>query len=376
MTMKYLKSFFGYIYNLLREIYRRCRSLCILIYDKKYYDAETYFPEFSSNRKSKYFRFIEQIFHILKYGSPNEFYFLYGFDIKNFKDQNEYVDYTIFMERRRVMNNKYPFPPIPVLRDKSLFGIVANAYNIETPENIGIITKGNIFVFSNKEVVDFKDFVETSVMDVFMKKIDGECADGVYHLKSDKISYTINSENTSSAEIYNIVKNGVFLLQSCIKSQHKGINAIFPNSVNTIRLVTINDFRENRIFPLTAVLRVGTGHNCVDNWAAGGLSIGIDIASGTLKKYGFYKPGYGTKATEHPDTGFVFEGYKIPYFEEALEMALKYHRILRSVHSIGWDIAILDNGPTIIEGNDNWEISLMEISNGGLKKEFNKYFYA
>lgn len=373
--MKYIKSFLYIIFNLLKEIYHRFRSFCILLCNKKYYDAETYFPEFSSKRKTKIIRFVEQVIHIIKYGYPDDFYFLYGFDIKNFRNQNEYVDYTIFMERRRIMNNKYPFPPIPILRDKSLFGIVANAYNIETPENIGIITNGNIYIFSNKETIDFKSYIEANKVDVFMKKIDGECADGVYHLTSSKNYYTINSENKSSIEINEIVKEGVFLLQSSIKSQHKDIDAIFSKSVNTIRLVTINDFKEDRIFPLTAVLRVGKGNNCVDNWAAGGLSIGIDIASGTLKKYGFYKPGYGTKATEHPDTGIVFEGYKIPYFQEALEMALKYHRILSNVHSIGWDIAVLENGPTIIEGNDNWEISLMEISNSGLKEEFNKYFY-
>ncbi len=373
--MKHIKSILYFIYNLFKTIYYRFSSLRILICNKRYYDAETYFPEFSSKRKTKALIFIEQVIHILKYGFPNDFYFLYGFDIKDFRNQNEYVDYSLFMKRRWVMNNKYPFSPIPVLRDKSLFGIVAKAYDIETPENVGIIMNGNMYLFSNKVTVNFIDFIKRNEVDTFMKKIDGECADGVYHFVSNKTSFSINSEIKSSNEVYDIVKEGVFLLQSSIKFQHNDINAIFSKSVNTIRLVTIHDFKKNEILPLTAVLRVGKGDNCVDNWAAGGLSIGIDIPTGTLKKYGFYKPGYGTKVTEHPDTTVVFEGYKIPYFDEAVEMALNYHRVLSNVHSIGWDIAILENGPTIIEGNDNWEISLMEISNNGLKKEFEEYFY-
>ena len=78
--------------------------------------------------------------------------------------------------------------------------------------------------------------------------------------------------------------------------------------------------------------------------------------------------------TQHPDNGLVFEGFEIPFFKEAVEMAKDLHSKLYRIHSIGWDIAITPDGPVFIEGNSLWEISLIQTANGGLKKQIEKYF--
>lgn len=107
----------------------------------------------------------------------------------------------------------------------------------------------------------------------------------------------------------------------------------------------------------------------------GGLAIGIDVDKEALREYGFYKPSYGTKTSTHPDTGIKFKDYKIPYIKESIVLAKKFHSYFPDIHSIGWDIAITENGPCIIEGNDNWEISLQQIGSHGLQHEFKEYFY-
>ena len=43
-------------------------------------------------------------------------------------------------------------------------------------------------------------------------------------------------------------------------------------------------------------------------------------------------------------------------------------------HSVGWDIAITENGPVFIEGNGLWEISLVQAVHGGMKKEISSFF--
>ena len=35
-------------------------------------------------------------------------------------------------------------------------------------------------------------------------------------------------------------------------------------------------------------------------------------------------------------------------------------------HSIGWDIAITKDGPMFIEGNDRWEVSMIQAVHGGM----------
>lgn len=342
----------------------------------QYYSAQTYFPEFSDRKKTKLTIFIEQIINIIKYGLPNRFYFLYGLDIKKRNLSNEFVDYTLFVRRRNEMNNRISkTPPIVILRDKVLFGITASAYGINTPKNIGIIKNGYVYQFNTKATASLTKFVKHTdgILDVFVKKIDGECSDGVFHIqiiggeiyyKGKKIDGNVLFEN-----------NERYLIQSTISNQHQAITKLFSKAINTLRLVTVHNLNSNEIEVFSCVLRVGTGENNVDNWAAGGLSIGVDTDKGTLRKYGFYKPGFGTKATEHPDTHIVFEGYKIPYLNESIEQAKEFHRHLFGIHSIGWDIAITEEGPCFVEGNDNWEISLMQISNHGLKKEFDRVFY-
>ena len=41
--------------------------------------------------------------------------------------------------------------------------------------------------------------------------------------------------------------------------------------------------------------------------------------------------------------------------------------MLDSIYSVGWDIAITENGPLFIEGNDNWELQAIQRTHGGLK---------
>ena len=170
---------------------------------------------------------------------------------------------------------------------------------------------------------------------------------------------------------------------------HQGdeMAALHPQSVNTIRLLTVRSLKDGQIHVMPSILRVGTGESIVDNTSQGGLAIGIDIETGFLKKYGFYKPAYGRevevdgkptlifKEEEHPDSHIRLADFQIPYFQEAVQQAKYYHSMLPSLHSVGWDIAIGEDGPIFVEGNDNWEITGPQTCNGGLMREFKEYFY-
>ncbi len=50
--------------------------------------------------------------------------------------------------------------------------------------------------------------------------------------------------------------------------------------------------------------------------------------------------------------------------------------MLPGMQSVGWDIAIGENGPVFIEGNDNWEINGPQICNGGLKKLYDEQMFS
>ena len=150
------------------------------------------------------------------------------------------------------------------------------------------------------------------------------------------------------------------------------MSALCPTSVNTIRLQTVMD-KDGNVIPFGPGVRIGRVGNYVDNWAKGGVFVGIDAKTEKLKDMGILKPKYGTKVFEHPDTHIVFNGYHVPHYKEAEDLAVKLHKIMYRSHSIGWDIAITPQGPVIIEGNDRWEISLIQAVHGGLGY-LSKYF--
>lgn len=364
-----------YILRIGYRIYIRITNILKLPFNQHLYNSESYYPEHSKDRKTIYRRFLDQFNHIIKYGSPNNFYFSYGLDISRFRSKNDYVDYRLFMNVRNKLNNiSSPHSIVGLLRNKFLFSLVAESLNIPTPENIGVIEDGMLFIIKEKRSIRFIDWLADNAVDVFIKSIGGECGDGVFHLvrsKDGKVS--IGGEVVSENQIETLLQSGKYVLQKTL-IQHSKIAAIHPNAVNTIRLTTIYDKETNDIKILPPLLRVGVGENNVDNWAMGGLAIGINIEKQSLKKYGFYKPGFGTKATFHPNSKVVFEGYEIPYLNEAIAIARRYHSFLTDIHSIGWDIAISEKGPIIIEGNDNWEISIPQICSHGLNSEFNRYF--
>lgn len=75
---------------------------------------------------------------------------------------------------------------------------------------------------------------------------------------------------------------------------------------------------------------------------------------------------YGGKVIhEHPDSGFTFEGFKVPYFKEACEEVLKGVKVIPD-RFIGWDVAITPNGPVIIEANNGPHLPSVEMGYGGL----------
>ena len=361
-------------------IIKRCARTLIalktMFRDRGYFDNYTYYPEFESRRKSKFLIFFDQVKHIILYSYCNKFYFLYGFDIKRFRNQEDYVDDGVFMRLRNKLNNQKPSSPIAILRDKSLFDIIATRFSIPTPTVLGILNDDNVFMdYHNGAIVPFTEYMGNNEFDAFLKVTDGECADGIFHIICTKKHIVYQNTIYSFNGFLNILpRNSVFILQEKMPNQHPALAAIFDKAVNTIRLVTVISPLTNKPMLFSAVLRVGVGDNEVDNWAAGGLSIGIDIEDSCLRKYGFFKPGFGTKTTEHPNSKISFEGYSIPFLSEAVKEACRFHEVLKGVHSIGWDIAITEDGPCFIEGNDNWEISLMQISNHGLQKEFEQLF--
>lgn len=337
-----------------------------LIHANSMVNAKTYFPE--KRRKNKVRIFFEQFAHSLKYGELYRYYYVYGMDVVGRSDSS-YLDYCSFVKLRNNLNMSQPYNYVCVLRDKKLFGTIASAYGFQSASEVGAIIKG----VPSKPI---EHLLEKN-HHLFCKPVDSTCGRGVFELQKVNDEYLIDSKVVSKESLLEFVKDikEEIIIQPFIE-QHKEISNIYDKSINSIRIVTINPKKSTKpddVVVLGALLRIGANGLNVDNWARGGIVVGID-EKGTLMRYGFYKPGYGTKTEKHPNSGFVFEGYKIPFFNELKKQVKTFHSKICGIHSIGWDVAITNNGPLFIEGNDDYELGFLQTCFGGMRSYFDKYF--
>lgn len=161
-----------------------------------------------------------------------------------------------------------------------------------------------------------------------------------------------------------------YILQRGVKN-HEILAKLYSGSINTIRCVTFSD--GDRISVFAAVLRIGTSlSGPVDNLSSGGIGVGIKD-DGTLMAYGHYESPFKEKVLLHPDTKINFAGFQVPFFKEAIELALEAHSCIKEIPTIGWDIAITPVEPVLIEANYDWGLMLMQSCHGGLKKEWENF---
>jgi hypothetical protein len=102
------------------------------------------------------------------------------------------------------------------------------------------------------------------------------------------------------------------------------------------------------------------GRLVVDSFAQGGLAAPIDLATGTICGPALRKDNRlgAIWLEEHPDTAQKFEGLAVPMWAEAVKLARLAHKTFPSLHFIAWDIAILQDGPVLVEGNFMFDIDL------------------
>lgn len=152
-----------------------------------------------------------------------------------------------------------------------------------------------------------------------------------------------------------------------VLAQDPRVAAFSPSSVNTFRVVTMMTPRDE-VLIVNASFRTGVGGAWVDNWSAGGVSVGVDCPKGTLKAFAYDKKS--NRYAAHPTSGIVFEGFPVPEWEgikataAAIQSALPFYRLM------GLDLALdRDGAPVLIEINGAPDLAGLEQKAGPLLKD-------
>lgn len=164
------------------------------------------------------------------------------------------------------------------------------------------------------------------------------------------------------------------VVEECLL-QHEEMKKLCPDSINTVRLVTLYWCGKYKL--LYAACRMGAGDGKpVDNVSQGGLAIGVDAESGVFNTVAADKDG--EPVAVHPGSGIELKGFQIPYWKEIL--ALVKNSSIKIFETaglgyVGWDVAVTPNGPVIVEGN-NWPSpSLVQLCNWLDSRKGMKYLF-
>lgn len=337
-------------------------------------DKPTYYPEME--RKSKREMWWENFVWLCKNSEVNELYTSFGMDIKDFREAKDFIPHREFCRIRNqgnqqeIQSDTGDYNYIVLLRDKYLFAsylstTIGEEYIVPT---VALISQGKAYMAREKVWADPLELLTEGSRLVY-KVVDGECAEGVMLVEVQEGRVLAEGKSHTKEEFLAGLTGRRYLVQQVVE-QHEAIRHFGTKSVNTIRVVTIKG-RSGAVNLFAAFLRLGvSADSFVDNRAVGGLGVGINLETGTLMRYGFPHDAFGVKVEEHPLSHIKFEGYQLPFWKEAVELVCHAHRQFYEIQSIGWDVVLTEKGPVLLEGNDDWEISGPQDTNGGLKKKW------
>lgn len=362
-------------HGLIQNLYGKPKALIDLFRHNDCFLAEGYYPELGTGSKRN--ALLYQIKQVLKYGFRDDYYYMYGLDVKSKAEQKEYLHYVPFQIRRDNLNYKNnAHNSTCILRNKLYFDVVAHSLGLTTPKILAYTSRRSLYVFSEGafKKANVEELLCFDGNRLFCKEIEGECGMGIFVLEIRDNHFFVGGKSIPSQVLEDKLIESDYLLQEIV-TQHPAMSALYDGSINTMRLVTVRGLKDEKVHVMPSMLRIGANGSYVDNTSQGGIAVGFDTNTGQLHEWGFFKPQFGRKVNSHPNSGIVFKDFYIPNIEKAREDAIRFHEFLTDVHSIGWDIAMGPNGPVFIEGNDNWEINGPQVGNHGLRKEFEEYFY-
>ena len=254
------------------------------------------------------------------------------------------------------------------LYDKHVFQLLMRSITSRMAPAFGVIRRGSVVSFDLDERRPDVDSWLCGLLQqhgrIVIKPIEGHGGAGFRILDNE-------------ADIASIAFQREALLVTRFVEQHPYASAIFPGSINTLRLLMLRD--GDGVFLAAASHRFGTTRSApVDSVSRGGLSVGVDVASGTLAR-GLAHPkhtdGKVVWLEQHPDTGAQIYGVLVPDWQELVDELLAITERLAFISYVGWDVVMTATGFMVIEANHNPDVSGMQINGPLLVDERVKAFY-
>ncbi len=263
---------------------------------------------------------------------------------------------------------------LPIPAERSTACIKDKACFMSRCRKFGIATAPVLLRIANGEItaVDWREPGLPEV-DLFVKPLNGQGGKNITRWDYLGLGqYRRNDGKCATAEqvledLLRASQRRAYLVQPRLVN-HREIVDLGNGTLATVRVMSCRNEQGN--FEVTnAVFRMARSNTVVvDNFHAGGIAANVDIHTGEL--------GRGTRGAwgstvdgwyeRHPESGVQIVHRKLPCWPELINLAQYAHGIAFSDQVvIGWDIALLDSGPCLIEVNKAPDLDIIQRIGSG-----------
>ena len=294
---------------------------------------------------------IEQLWFAARYGMLPPWYYIFEmFEPRQQAKASHYIHrYELKNGLLQILRRSVPATLRSPTQNKIAFLRRCSKAGIRSVPNYAVVKGGRIQLRG----IERRQFLS---QDLFVKPARGRGGEGAGLWQRRAKGYRLQDGATLSPQkllkhLGRLSRTKTLLVQPRVRN-HSAIADLSNGALCTARIVTMRT-ESGGYEAVCALFRMAVGENRqVDNFHAGGIAAPIDVSTGRLgaaTDWGL-RPHHGWR-THHPDTGGQIEGRILPLWAETRALAERAHGAFEDRHVLGWDMAILEDGPAIVEAN-------------------------
>lgn len=290
-------------------------------------------------------------------------------------ERSKWREYILDEQLRKILRRINPLGERQVVNDKVLFFQHCESHGLPTIPILASIEKQTERIrqdpASDHHASVFVEALTGPHDHLFFKPTRGTWGQHTFTARRENNVWRFLDRSGCPLELYryctNVDDGDLGWVVQPVTHSHECLQQISsPHALSTIRAITY--LKDGDFGTLWAMMRIAVGKNITDNFthgSTGNLIAPIDLPTGKL---GICR---GSSRTDwpkievferHPDTGNMFSGVRVPHWQEALELLSRAHKSLPTLRTLAWDLAVTQDGPTLVEANGTYDITGMQIA--------------
>lgn len=274
-----------------------------------------------------------------------------------------------------------PSAAVPNIEDKFIFATLCLQHHLPIPATYGIFKQGIVKTLDGRifqESGEFRDFIRAlKPGEYLLKPNNGMLGLGLSSLEiDDQGSLKFQGKPITADDLYRELCSIEVTLPASSKGDSVDMDfegLLFQQRIanhpevtkltgfkmlQTVRICTyVTD--DNQIEILFAFMKLAGQEGLSDAFNSGktgNMLAKIDPVTGKFcNAYAMdQQQGYLVETIRHSVTQADLLNFTIPHWQVCLALVQRLSIVFLPLRAIGWDIAITDDGPMVLEGNDNW----------------------